>query len=193
MGSLNHTPNTFFLDYGAMITSFLLIPALYYLERHLLAPLPRERNITRESSKLRLRLGSYTSLSMVIGLIGFFGIGLFSEDRSKMLEPYGVEIGLHGPFSYVVFGGLEIAGIFGGILLFLYSSAIFKNKAFKVIGHLMGLYMIFIPPIPAYFFLTGAEPSMPYWEWMMLFAIMAWLVPAGALVVKDATKSLKSR
>ena len=193
MGSLNHTPNPFFLDYGAMITSFLLIPALFYLERRLLAPLPRERNVIRESSKLRLRLGSYTSFFMIIGLIGLYGIGFFSEDRSNILEPYGISIGLHGPFSYVVFGGLVVAGIFGGLLMFIYSFAIFKNTLFKILGTLMGLYMIIVPPIPAYLFITGAAPSMPYWEWMLLFAIMGWLIPAGALVTTDATKILKSR
>ncbi len=193
LGSFNHTPMPYFLDYGAMITSILLIPAVFYLECRLLAPLSRDRNLPRESSKLRLRLASHVSFFMAIGLIGFFGIGLFSEDRSNILEPYGINFGLHGTFSFVVFGGLVLAGITAGILLFIYRSFIFKNQIFKIVGAIVGLYMILIPPIPAYLFLTGAEPSMPYWEWMMLFAIMGWLIPAGFLVIKDAKRLLKER
>ena len=137
---------------------------------------------------------------MAIGLIGFFGIGLFSEDRSRILEQYGIiigtqgqSVGLHEVFSVVVFGGLVIAGIFAGILVFIYSSVIFRKPIFKILVALIGLYMIFIPPIPAYQFVMGNAPSAPFWEWMMLFAIMAWLVPTGFLVIKDARRSLKTR
>jgi hypothetical membrane protein len=183
LGSFNHTPNPIFLDYGAMITAFLLIVPAFYLDG-MMAPYSRDPNNRKESSRLRLRLASYALFFMLVGLIGLFGIGFFSEDRSRILEPWGVQIGLHGPFSYVVFGGLILAGIFGGFLLFIYHPPIYK---------LMGLYMVFIPPIPAILFIIGYAPSAPYWEWMMLFAIMGWLIPAGLVSIKRALDDLKSR
>jgi len=191
LGSFNHTPVPLFLDWGAMITAFLLIPAVFYLDR-LFAPYSRDLDAPRESSRLRLRLSSYALLFMLVGLIGLFGIGFFSEDRSNILEPWGVSIGLHGPFSYVVFGGLVIAGIFAGFVVFLYKSSI---------PRILGIYMIFIPAIPALCFLgiiSAPDPrpewwTSPFWEWMLLFAIVVWLVPSGLVVIQEANKQLAPR
>lgn len=191
LGSFNHTPVPLFLDWGAMITAFLLIPAVFYLDR-LFAPYSRDLDVPRESSRLRLRLASYALLFMLMGLIGLFGIGFFSEDRSNILEPWGISIGLHGPFSYVVFGGLVIAGIFAGFVVFLYKTSI---------PRILGLYMIFIPAIPALCFLgiiPRPDPTMvwwtsPFWEWMLLFAILVWLLPAGLAVILEANKQLTPR
>lgn len=191
LGSINHTPVPLFLDWGAMITAFLLIPAVFYLDR-LFAPYSRNLDTPRKTSRLQLRLASYALLFMLIGLIGLFGIGFFSEDRSNILEPWGVSIGLHGPFSYIVFGGLTAAGICAGFVVFLYKTSI---------PRILGIYMIFIPIIPALCFLgiiPRPDPSMvwwtaPFWEWMLLFAILIWLVPSGLVVIQEANKQLTLR
>ena len=95
MGSFNHTPFPYLLDFGLMITACSMIPALFYVEK-LLAPLPQNAEDLREFSRMRLRLGSYGFIWMAIGLIGMFGVGFFSEDRTTSL-------GLHWIFTIVVF------------------------------------------------------------------------------------------
>lgn len=181
MGSFNHTPLPYFLDYGAMLTCFFMIPLGFYIDK-VLAPLPRNLNEPRESSRFRLRLGSYGLMFFLIGLIGFFGIGLFSEDRSGLLKPWGLP-GLHGPFSYVVFGGLAFAGLFFGFLIVLYRTLIPKA---------LGVYMMFIPPIPGVLFILGADPSRPFWEWMLLFSLFLWIIPVGLLIIIHAKEELKN-
>ncbi|MHA1294924.1 MAG: DUF998 domain-containing protein [Promethearchaeota archaeon] len=180
MGSFNHTPLPYFLDYGAMITSFLLIPMAFYMDKTL-APFPNNPDKQEKTSRLRLRLSSYALLFFLIGLVGFFSIGLFSEDRSDLLKPVIGVGGLHGLFSYVVFGGLVIAGIFLGLLIVLYRTIIPKY---------LGIYMIFIPPIPAILFLANIPPSQPFFEWLLLFSIFTWIIPVGLLLIKQAKEEL---
>ncbi|MHA1660464.1 MAG: DUF998 domain-containing protein, partial [Promethearchaeota archaeon] len=84
LGSFNHTPMPYFLDYGAMITSILLIPFTFYMERQL-APFPTNSEDLKNYTRMRFRLGGAGLFWMFLGLIGFFGIGFFSEDRSDFL------------------------------------------------------------------------------------------------------------
>lgn len=180
MGSLNHTPCTLFLDFGAMITSFTLLPYFFYLDKYL-APFSRNPN-EPSSSGLRLRLSSYGLLFSMVSMFGFFGIGYFSEDRSDILRDVGLP-GLHGPFSYLVFGGLIVTGIFFGLLILLYHTKI---------PRLLGLYMIVVPIIPGLNFVNGVDPSRPFWEWMILFSIFIWIIPVGVYLLLDIREKLKS-
>ncbi|MFX1340433.1 MAG: DUF998 domain-containing protein [Promethearchaeota archaeon] len=162
MGSFNHTPLPYFLDYGAMITSILLIPAIFYME-YRLAPNPIESG---EFSRMRYRLSSLGSFCMFTGFFGFFMVGLFSEDRTTSL-------GLHFIFSHVVFGGVVFSSIFYGLLILFYKTEI---------PRLLGLYMIIFP------FLTAALMLMyytPLFEWIMLFALLIWVVPVFGIFLKN--------
>ncbi|HEY0089536.1 MAG TPA: hypothetical protein VGB37_11875, partial [Candidatus Lokiarchaeia archaeon] len=94
MGSYRHTPLPYFLDYGAMITSIIILPAVFYMEKRL-APTPDSRSFER----MRYRLSGLGFFFMLMGLFGFFMIGVFSEDRTTIL-------GLHVFFSYIVWSGL---------------------------------------------------------------------------------------
>jgi len=176
LGSFRHTPLPYFLDFGAIITAILLIPSSFYVEKKS-APLPRSPEDFQEYSRVKFRLASLGFLCMIIGVIGLFGIGLFSEDRTTPL-------GLHTIFSYIVFGGFVIAGVFFGLLNTFYST---------MIPRLLGIYMIFGPCIMAILFLTNTPPSRPFWEWMLLFSLFIWMIPVSIIIIKNASKELTSR
>ena len=173
MGSIKYTPFPFLLDFGCMITSFLLIPTIFYMEK-LLAPLP-EKAEDLPCSRMRLRLGSYGFIWMVIGLIGMFGVGLFSEDRTTVLD-------LHWTFTIVVFGGLAIGGMFFGLLILFYDTLLPK---------LLGLYMVFVPSTcAAIAFGLGFRPIL---EWIMFFSLLAYLFVGGLIVLKHINQELATR
>ncbi len=173
LGSFNHTPIPYFLDYGAMISAFLLIPIIFYMEKQF-APLPKDAKDLQNYSRMRFRLSSLGFLSMLIGVVGFFGIGLFSEDRTTPL-------GLHMIFSIIVFSGFVIAGIFFGLLITFYPTRIPRP---------IGIFMIFGPPIVAIIFLLNFPPSKPFWEWMIMFSIFIWIIPVGIILIKKISKEL---
>lgn len=162
MGSFNHTPLPYFLDYGAMITSILLIPAIFYME-YRLAPNPIEAG---EFPRMRYRLSSLGSFAMFVGFFGFFMVGLFSEDRTTSL-------GLHFIFSHVVFGGVVFSSLFYGLLILFYKTEL---------PRLLGLYMIIFP------FLTAVLMVMyntPLYEWIMLLSLLIWVVPVFGIFLKN--------
>jgi hypothetical protein len=161
LGSFNYTPAPFILDFSAMITSILLIPILLFFNNLLKSTSEAiEGSLAVEKLRLIRLVGIFF---LYIGLIGFFGIGLFSEDRSTSL-------GLHYFFSVVVFGGLTFGALFSGTYIFL-------TKTF--FSRVLGLYMMIVPMLTAIFFLITPEPFTIYFlEWVMLFGIIAWLIPA---------------
>ena len=177
MGSIRFTPFPYLLDAGCIITAFLLIPTAFYMEK-VLAPLPETAEDIKECSRMRLRLGSIGFAWMVIGLIGMFGVGLFSEDLGIILQPYTGE-DLHWIFTMVVFGGLAMGGFFYGILVLFYKT---------IIPKWLGLYMIFVPSICAsILFGTG---FIPIFEWMTLMSTIAYLMIGGIYVLKHINKEL---
>lgn len=173
LGSFNHTPLPYFLDYGAMISAFLLIPILFYMEKQF-APLPKDAKDLQEYSRMRFRLSSLGFLWMLFAIVGFFGIGLFSEDRTTPL-------GLHMIFSIIVFSGFVISGIFFGLLITFYP---------MMIRRVLGIYMIFGPTIVAVIFLLNFPPSKPFWEWMLMISIFLWIIPVGIKMIKKTSKKL---
>ncbi len=165
LGSFNHTPLPYFLDYGAIITSMLLIPATYYMEKQL-APSPLDYN---EFPRMRYRLSGLGSFFMFMGLFGFFMIGLFSEDRSTPL-------GLHFLFSHVVFGGLILSSFFYGLLILFYKTEI---------PRIMGVYMTIVPFTAGVIFIFHYTPI---YEWIMLFSLLIWMIPVNAIFLKNLNK-----
>ena len=161
LGSFKHTPMPYFLDYGAMITSILMIPMTFYMEK-ILAPSPLN---LKEFPRMRYRLSGLGFFFMIMGTFGFFMIGLFSEDRTGPL-------GLHSLFSPVVFAGLVISSLFYGLLILFYRTEISK---------LIGLYMAIVP------FITGLlmlKYYTPLYEWIMLFSLLIWMVPVFHIFIK---------
>ena len=167
MGSFNHTPLPYFLDYGAMITAILMIPASFYMEKTI-APSPINKGVG-EFPRMMYRLSGCGAYHMFMGIFGFFMIGLFSEDRSTPLR-------LHWIFSHVVFFGLIMGTFFYGLLILFYKTDI---------PRLLGLYMVVVT------FITGIiliATYVPFWEWMMLLTLMIRMVPVNAFLVKNMGK-----
>ena len=131
LGSSNHTPIPLFLDFGAMSMGLLLIPMVLYINK-LLTP----SSLDDDKAKwVRISISFHKSLGtigLIFGLIGLFGLGLFSKDRTT-------ELHLHANFALLCFIGIISGGFFIG-------QAIILNH--KVIPRTLGIYMIFIPPFP---------------------------------------------
>jgi hypothetical protein len=176
LGSFRYTPTPFILDSIAMITAFFLVPIFFYLYKKLISG---EKEIIFESSKpLSTRIFNlFVTINIIMGLIcliiaaiGLFGIGLFSEDRTT-------ELGLHYFFSIVVFAGLATGALFNGIAIFLKKS---------IYPRLLGLYMMIGPLTVALLFVfPPPSTTLPFLEWMMLFAAFLWLIPLSIIILKE--------
>jgi len=172
MGSFNYTPIPYILDFGNMISSILLVPCVFYLEK-LLSPLPQNSEDIQEFSRMRLRLGSYGFIWMIIGLIGMFGTGLFSEDRTTALD-------LHWTFTIIVFIGFAMTGFFYGLLIVFFDT---------IVPKLLGVYMIFAPSIIAVIlFSFGFQPIH---EWIMLLSLLTWIIPLSLFSLREINKELE--
>lgn len=171
LGSFIYTPAPFILDFSAMITSILLVPILLFFNKLLKST---SKVALAGSKKIRIiRLSGMFFLG--VGLIGFFGVGLFSEDRSTAL-------GLHYFFSVVVFGGFSIGALFSGIYIF------FVRTLFS---RVLGFYMMIVPMLTAILFLLTPEPFTIYFlEWVILFGIIAWLIPSIIKILRYVNQEI---
>lgn len=156
LGSFRYSPAPYLYDIAAIIAGIFTLPLSFYLE-NLLAPLSN-------SPRWKLRLSSIGWLSSIIGNIGYIGVGIFSEDRSYF--------GLHGITSAMAFGGFTFGSLFMGVLMITYNTKFPKLLGiYGVVGPLLTLilYSIFESPI---------------WEWMLLFSIIAWIIPLSLIIIR---------
>jgi len=175
LGSLRYTPTPFLLDISAMITSILFIPIFVYFSSLLY------KDYKHSSGYFGKIFSIITKILSIIGLfflflasIGFFGIGLFSEDRTT-------ELGLHLKFSVLVFGAFALAAIYNGLVI------MFKDTIFYKI---IGVFMFFATPTMAILFVINpASLSKPFIEWMILFSIMIWIIPIYYIMHKNISKN----
>ncbi|MFX1356389.1 MAG: hypothetical protein ACFFA8_03815 [Promethearchaeota archaeon] len=178
LGSFRYTPVPFILDIIAMVTAVLLIPIFFYLSKEILSkevPLLLNQNqaLSRKIYHLIIIIfGFFGFIAFLFTVIGLFGIGLFSEDRTT-------ELGLHFLFSIVVFSGLTFAALFNGVVILL------KKTIFP---KLMGLYMMIGPFTAGFLFIFPPLYTRPFFEWMMLFAAFLWLIPGALIMFKKIIK-----
>lgn len=169
LGSVRYTPAPFILDIIAMITAFLLAPIFLYFKKDFdEAPL-RSRDMLPIFVKISKFLAFFF---LAVACIGFFGIGLFSEDRS-------FDLYLHEIFSVTVWGGFGVAALFLGIV------AIYKDVLFS---KLVGFFMIFAPTPAtiAYVILYLERSPLRYiFEWILLFFIFIWMIPFSLKLIKQ--------
>ena len=136
-------------------------------------------------------------VTFLIGLIGFFGIGFFSEDVAISLHPYTTAAyDLHEILTIVQFVGIASAGLLIGIIFIRFPQGIIDicgyEKISKKFPIMMGLMMIFLTPILTTIFLLELPPSNPFWEWMLFFSIFGWILPLGIMVLHQIkTEELK--
>jgi len=179
LGSFRYTPTPFILDSIAMITAFFLLPIFLYSYKKLISG---KKEIIFDSNKPLLKriFNLFVAINVIIGLIclivaavGLFGIGLFSEDRTT-------ELGLHYFFSIVVFSGLATGALFNGVAIVLKKSIYPRFLgAYMMVGPLtVALLFVFPPP----------STTLPFLEWMMLFAAFLWLIPLSILILQKLRK-----
>jgi hypothetical membrane protein len=171
LGSYNYTSCPYIWDFGQMICACAMIPAALYI-RKLFATYSKNGEGIKESSRPRVILSYLCFFSMLIALVGLFGVGLFSEDRTTALH-------LHLFFTYVTFGGFAIVSLFFGLAITFYPT---------LFPRLFGLYMIILPPIACVIFFTT---FIQFSEWMLMFSIMVWLVPFAIILLRHLNKEIR--
>ncbi|MFX0007514.1 MAG: DUF998 domain-containing protein [Candidatus Hermodarchaeota archaeon] len=174
LGSINDTPAPYLYDIACITAGILTIPITFYME-NLLAPLPRRTKMRGENfSRLRFRLSSFAFLSSIIGNFAYIGVGIFSADRNyNLISSLG--IGFHDLMSYLAFGGFTFGAFFMGWLIVFYDTKIPK---------ILGIYGIIGPLTVAILNLVEGIPLPgPLLEWMLLLAILIWLIPLSLIVL----------
>jgi hypothetical membrane protein len=161
LGGSPHTPAPYLYDIACIVAGTLTIPLTFYME-NLLAPIPKREGPQIHYSRMRFRLVSSAFLFSLIGSIGYIGVGIFSEDRNFY--------NLHSITSSLAFGGFTLGAFFMGWTIVLYDTKIPK---------LLGIYGIVGPLTTIIIFLLI---NNPLWEWLLLFSILAWIIPLSLIV-----------
>lgn len=161
LGGSPHTPAPYLYDIACIMAGVLTIPFAFYME-NILAPLPKMGNPQIHYSRMRFRLVSSAFLFSLIGSIGYIGVGIFSENRDYY--------NLHTITSSLAFGGFTLGAFFMGWTIVLYATKIPK---------LLGIYGIIGPLTTIIIFLLIGNPL---WEWLLLFSILAWIIPLSLFV-----------
>lgn len=161
LGGSPHTPAPYLYDIACIVAGALTLPFAFYME-NLLAPLPKRELSHIHYSRMRFRIVSSAFLFSLIGSIGYIGVGIFSENRDYY--------NLHTITSSLAFGGFTLGAFFMGWTIVLYDTKIPK---------LLGIYGIIGPLTIIFIFLLI---NNPLWEWLLLFSILAWIVPLSLIV-----------
>jgi hypothetical membrane protein len=161
LGGSPHTPAPYLYDIACIVAGTLTLPFAFYME-NLLAPLPKRESPHIHYSRMRFRLVSSAFLFSLIGSIGYIGVGIFSENRDYY--------NLHTITSSLAFGGFTLGAFFMGWTIVLYDTKIPK---------LLGIYGIIGPLTTIIIFLLI---NNPLWEWLLLFSILAWIIPISLFV-----------
>lgn len=179
LGSFRFTPTPWILDIIAMITAIFIIPTLVFSTKILVSG---SRKIIFDSNvdmKKRIFYVFNDIIAiiglfwLIVGAIGLFGIGLFSEDRTT-------ELNLHFLFSIIVFSGLALGALFNGLAILIKKSHI---------PRLLGLYMIFVPSTVSVLFVFPPTPyTVQFLEWMMLFSNLVWLLHITGLILRHLNR-----
>ncbi|NVM53792.1 MAG: hypothetical protein HWN66_08835 [Candidatus Helarchaeota archaeon] len=182
MGSYKYTPAPFLLDTMLIGTGILLVPFHLYLEKHL-APIPRDAGDFPIPHRWTYRL---TELGFFLNCLGSFSmicVGIFSEDRS---------FGLHFPFSVLLFGSFAFGAIFLG-LAFMITDPVIVPKPFNYILGVYGVHGLFIIGGFAGYHLLWGTPLEKLMEWVIFFALMAWMLPISFFAMRHAEKLLNEK
>ncbi|TXT67333.1 MAG: putative Frag1/DRAM/Sfk1 family protein [Promethearchaeota archaeon] len=175
LGSIRYTPTPFILDIIAIITSVLLVPVSIYFSWSLYKE--TKTDVEGKSKGFFIFLKVFIIIGFIFLLsssVGFFGIGVFSEDRTTSL-------GLHNFFSYIVFGSFAFSSMFNGIVL------LSQNENFQVMyPRIIGAIMLFVN-VPISILFLVLPPLLPreFLEWIMLFSVFAWIMPTTLIIRKS--------
>lgn len=170
LGSARYTPAPFVLDATSMGTSVLLVPVFFSTHAVATGLVRSSGDENARSSALRACWAGLAGL--LVGCVGLFGIGLFSEDRDVA--------GLHYAFSVVVFVGFAVGSCAYGLATLLVPTYLPRH---------LGVVMLLAPPASVVAFgvnsfLFDAAIPEPLLEWLMLLCIFWWILPGGYYVLQ---------
>jgi hypothetical protein len=177
LGSYNFTPAPYLFDVICMVTASLLVIIFTYANKVLVNELAEAKEglaPTRLGIMHGFRLLGY--IASVVGAAGFFGIGVFSEDRNRI----GNFTHMHFIVSAMVWGGLVFGSL--GLGLLAVQVKVFIPKP-------LGVFMIIGPLAPFVIFSLALLihpyplPTRPL-EWIMLAAVFCWTIPVGGIIFK---------
>lgn len=176
LGSRVFTPAPWLYDTACVVAGIFTIPFVIYMEK-ILAPFPKTEEELRITSRLRLRIGFIALVWGLIGSISYIGVGIWSGDRAIM-KVSGVDLPMHGICSVLAFSGFTFGAFFMGWLIILYKDIGLPKS--------LGIYGIFGPLITLV--LNGIFGG-PFLEWMLLFSILAWVIPLSLITLnKEKSK-----
>ncbi|MGV9197906.1 MAG: DUF998 domain-containing protein [Promethearchaeia archaeon] len=171
LGGSPYTPAPFLYDIACILAGLLTLPLTFYLESKF-APIPENSKDLIKCSRLRFRLASYAFFFSIIGNLGYIGVGIFSEDRNYF--------SLHGITSSLAFGGFSLGAFFLGWMIILY---------IRDLPNWLGVYGIFGPLTVIILFGIFSDPLL---EWLLLFSILAWIIPLSLFIIKNEESSQNS-
>ena len=173
LGNYKYTPVPYLFDTICIVTAILLAILFTYINKVLLHELDETKeSLTPKRIRLLNGIRLLGFIGSIVGLVGFSGVGVFSE---------GTRIGdfkhMHYVVSVIVWSGFAIGSLGLGLLAVL--RKIFIPKP-------LGVFMI-IGPLASVVLFAIAEavqgPSQPL-EWVMLVAIFWWTIPIGVIILK---------
>ena len=164
LGSKVYTPAPFILDLTVIITSIFILPLILNMSR--LYSKEMSDNIDN-SKKIHYinsvrRISGYSGIiSLILGILGLFNVGIFSLDRSPL--------NIHYVFAVLTFAGFAFGSFFTGLAIVL------KKKIFP---RSIGFFMVFGPPAASILFLINPQPlTREFIEWVMTFMALIWYYP----------------
>jgi len=163
LGSIVYTPAPFILDLTVIITSIFILPLILNMSR-LYSEDPSD-NIDNSKKihyiNLFRRIFGYSGIvSLILGILGMFNVGIFSLDRSPLI---------HLVFAALTFTGFAFGSFFTGLAI------VMKKKIFP---RTIGFFMVFGPPVASILYIINPQPlTREFLEWIMTFMALIWYYP----------------
>jgi hypothetical protein len=203
LGNQDLTPMPIIMNWAMMNTALLMISPALYMKNLLVG----------DGSKIIRKILAYlTTICILIGMVGLFLTGVFSEDVGEvwdLLFPIGYpwhDLTADYAFTFFMGSGVLVASqfiIFSDILkdkLKLENSSKIRNvKILYIINSwiITPICYVFFYNVP-YLWYTDefwtflpAWQWAPIWEWLLMISLTIWLTSTCILVVKHLNQELR--
>ncbi|MFX0026188.1 MAG: hypothetical protein ACFE8M_07220 [Candidatus Hermodarchaeota archaeon] len=179
LGSFRYTPAPLILDITLILTGVLQIPIFsYFIKQTLINHIKNnvnQNNITSKKVSFSTikKVSNISLFFLILSSVSFFGAGVFSVDRTTILE-------LHLIFAITHFTGIILGALFSGIVICINQTKFPRFLGiYMVIGPItIGILYLFPPPSITRFFL----------EWIMLFATLIWSIACLLIILNQIKK-----
>jgi len=155
-----------------LICYYIGFPSLLWLSGLAILFIPISK--TEEISRMRIRLGNVGFAWILVGLMGWFFVGVFSEDRST-------DFFLHFWASILCFSGLALGGFFFGLVITFYDT---------VFPKFLGVYAIIAPTIMCVALISTLIPIV---EWIFFLSVVGWMIPGFIMLIRNIDEWEKTR